>query len=74
MRYFDPYCPTVKRGGSKTTSIDLTQENLAAFDAAIVATAHKKGVDYDLVAAHIPLILDTKNVFDGEKFKNVVLL
>lgn len=74
VRYFDPYCPTVKRGGSKTTSIDLTQENLAAFDAAIVATAHKKGVDYDLVAAHIPLILDTKNVFDGEKFKNVVLL
>lgn len=74
VQYFDPYCPTVKRGGSKISSIDLTQENLAAFDAAIVATAHKKGVDYDLVAAHIPLILDTKNVFEGEKQDNIVLL
>ncbi|MGI6783470.1 MAG: nucleotide sugar dehydrogenase [Aminivibrio sp.] len=74
VQYFDPYCPTVKRGGSKISSIELTREKLAALDAVIVTTAHKKGVDYAMVADNAPLILDTKNVFGGKAKENIFQL
>ncbi|WP_298962000.1 nucleotide sugar dehydrogenase [uncultured Methylobacterium sp.] len=42
-------------------SVALTPETLAAADAVLVATDHD-GVDYPLVAAHAPLVVDTRNV------------
>ncbi|RVU21642.1 nucleotide sugar dehydrogenase [Methylobacterium oryzihabitans] len=42
-------------------SVPLTPETLAAADAVLVATDHD-GVDYALVAAHAPLVVDTRNV------------
>jgi len=72
--YFDPYCPKAKRPGGTRKSIELTPEALAAYDAVIVTSAHKKGVDYSLVEKHAPLVLDTKNVYGGKERENIVLL
>lgn len=67
--YHDSYFPTMpltrdhpKLAGR--TSIALTEENVAAYDAVLVATDHT-GVDYALVAQSARLILDTRNVFDA---------
>ncbi|MGV6873664.1 nucleotide sugar dehydrogenase [Pseudochelatococcus sp. B33] len=43
-------------------SVALAPEALARYDAALVATDHD-GVDYAAVARHVPLIVDTRNVF-----------
>ena len=72
--YFDPYCPKAKRPGGMRKSIELTPEALAAYDAVIVTTAHKKGVDYSLVEKYASLVLDTKNVYGGKERENIVLL
>ncbi len=48
----------------------LTPELLASQDAVLIATAHG-AVDYELVAAHASLILDTRGVF-REARENVV--
>ena len=72
--YFDPYCPKAKRPGGTRKSIELTPEALAAYDAVIVTTAHKKGVDYSLVEKYASLVLDTKNVYGGKERENIVLL
>ena len=72
--YFDPYCPKAKRPGGMRKSIELTPEALAAYDAVIVTTAHKKGVDYSLVEKYASLALDTKNVYGGKERENIVLL
>lgn len=72
--YFDPYCPKAKRPGGMRKSIELTPEALAAYDAVIVTTAHKKGVDYSMVEKYAPLVLDTKNVYGGKERENIVLL
>jgi UDP-N-acetyl-D-glucosamine dehydrogenase len=72
--YFDPYCPKAKRPGGTKNSIELTPEALGAYDAVIVTTAHKKGVDYSMVEKYAPLVLDTKNVYGGKERENIVLL
>jgi UDP-N-acetyl-D-glucosamine dehydrogenase len=38
---------------------------LAGYDAAVVVTDHS-GVDYKAVAAAIPLVVDTRNVYAGQ--------
>ena len=72
--YSDPYCPVAKRPEGKKASLALDDNMLRVYDAVLVATAHKKGVDYDLVARNAQLVLDTKNVYGGVKRDNVVSL
>jgi len=72
--YSDPYCPVAKRPEGKKASLALDDKMLRVYDAVVVATAHKKGVDYDLVAQNAQLVLDTKNVYGGEKRPNIILL
>jgi UDP-N-acetyl-D-glucosamine dehydrogenase len=43
-------------------SVDLTPAALGAYDAVVVVTDHDV-VDYELVAAHARLLIDTRNVF-----------
>ncbi|MBZ9822608.1 nucleotide sugar dehydrogenase [Mesorhizobium sp. CA4] len=43
-------------------SIELTEAILKAFDAVVVATDHD-AIDYQTIADHAPLIVDTRNVF-----------
>lgn len=61
--YADPHVPKT-RPTRKTdlgmTSVDLSPESLARFDAVLVVTDHK-AFDYGLVAEHAKLVVDSRN-------------
>lgn len=67
--YHDPFFPVMPLtrdhadlAGRK--SIPIAAEALAGYDAAVVTTDHSD-VDYALVAGQVPLVFDSRNVFDG---------
>jgi len=67
VRYHDPHVPVAPKMRSwpdlpPMRSEALTAETLAAVDAVVVVTDHT-AVDYDLVARHAPLIVDTRGVY-----------
>jgi UDP-N-acetyl-D-glucosamine dehydrogenase len=65
VAYSDPHVPKLREidwaGGVALSSIDLTAALLGAHDCVVVLTDHK-AFDYRMVAAHAPLIVDTRNV------------
>lgn len=68
--YHDPYFPVMPLTRDHAplagrTSAALSEEAVAGYDAVLVTTDHS-GVDYALVADRARLILDTRNVFDGQ--------
>lgn len=64
LSYHDPYIPRLPRMRNYNLqgleSVDLTADRLAEQDAVLIATDHSN-VDYQLVADHAPLIVDTRN-------------
>ncbi len=67
VRYHDPHVPAAPAMRSwpdlpALESVPLTPAELEGCDAAIVVTDHA-AVDYDLVARHAPLVVDTRGVF-----------
>jgi UDP-N-acetyl-D-glucosamine dehydrogenase len=69
VRYHDPHVPVAPGmrswpGLPPMESVDLTPGELEGCDAVIVVTDHK-AVDYDLVARHASLIVDTRGVYRG---------
>ncbi len=75
VSYHDPHVPRAPRMRSwpdlpALTSQPLTAELLAAHDATLVVTDHS-AVDYELVAAHAPLVVDTRGVYRAPR-PNVV--
>jgi UDP-N-acetyl-D-glucosamine dehydrogenase len=67
VSYHDPHVPSLAPPRSfpelpELRSVDLTPEALSATDAVLLATNHA-GVNYELVLAHAPLIVDTRGVF-----------
>jgi len=66
VSYHDPHVPVMSAvrhaNPPMLRSTPLTAESLAAVDVVLVATAHSV-VDWDLVARHARLILDTRGVF-----------
>jgi UDP-N-acetyl-D-mannosaminuronate dehydrogenase len=63
--YHDPHIPLLPKG--RRHQIELSSvalDGLAQYDAAVVVTDHA-GVDYQAVAAAVPLIVDTRNVYGG---------
>ncbi len=63
--YHDPFIPVIPPTREHAAlagrrSVPLTADNLAAYDAALIATDHD-GVDYALVAASLPIVVDTRN-------------
>jgi UDP-N-acetyl-D-glucosamine dehydrogenase len=65
--YHDPYIPVMhptRRYHFDLRSVPLTPENLAGYDAVIIATDHT-ALDYQSIAAHAPLIIDTRNAIPG---------
>ncbi len=65
--YHDPHIPKAPSMRSwpdlpPMESVPLTPKTLAARDAVVIATDHS-AVDYDLVADHAPLIVDTRGVY-----------
>jgi UDP-N-acetyl-D-glucosamine dehydrogenase len=67
VSYHDPHIPVAPPMRSwpdlpALESVDLSAARLAATDAVVVVTDHQ-AVDWDLVGANAPLILDTRGVF-----------
>jgi UDP-N-acetyl-D-glucosamine dehydrogenase len=67
LAYHDPHVPRAPRMRTwpdlpPLTSQPLTAQTLAACDAAIVVTDHT-AVDYELVAQHAPIVVDTRGVY-----------
>lgn len=61
--YSDPHVPRtvpVRKHDLQMHSVDLTPQNLARYDAVVVVT-HHKAFDYDAVAQHSQLVVDTRN-------------
>jgi UDP-N-acetyl-D-glucosamine dehydrogenase len=65
--YHDPYIPVMphtRRYRFDMRSVDLTPENLASYHAVIIATDHTC-LNYEEIARHAPLIIDTRNAIPG---------
>ncbi|HEY9228852.1 MAG TPA: nucleotide sugar dehydrogenase [Gemmatimonadaceae bacterium] len=64
VNFYDPYIDTIREEGHVREGIDLTPARIAATDAVVVVTDHRK-VDYQLVVDNASLIVDTRNVTAG---------
>jgi UDP-N-acetyl-D-glucosamine dehydrogenase len=71
--YHDPYLPAIPKTrefdqleGMK--SVELTDDILERFDAGLVITGHDD-VDYTRLLEKLPVIIDSRNVFDGNHEK-----
>jgi UDP-N-acetyl-D-glucosamine dehydrogenase len=60
--YHDPYFPRLhkmRHYDFKMASVELSPENLANYDAVVIATAHSS-IDYKMVVRHSRLVIDTR--------------
>jgi len=75
ISYHDPFVPEIKHtrqwpDAPVLKSLPLTDKNIASKDAIIIVTDHTP-VDYQLIAQHAKLIIDSRGVY-RKKIKNVV--
>jgi UDP-N-acetyl-D-glucosamine dehydrogenase len=75
--YHDPFFPTIPQTREHSqlagrTSLDLTPEILSGVDAVLISTNHD-GVDYQMMADHATLIIDTRNAMKDISGKAVVV-
>jgi UDP-N-acetyl-D-glucosamine dehydrogenase len=71
--YSDPHIavfPHIRRGRFDLKSVPLTAKTLPAYDAVLLATNHD-AFDYELIARHARLVVDTRGVYRKPR-KNVV--
>jgi UDP-N-acetyl-D-glucosamine dehydrogenase len=73
VSYHDPFVPRLALASLALSSVELAPALLRAQDLVVITTAHSP-VDYDMVVAHAPLILDTRNVLRGRRKENIVRL
>lgn len=69
VAYFDPHVPVIRPSREHghwagTESVPWTEESLAGFDAAVVATAHE-AIAYDELLKWSNLVIDTRNALEG---------
>jgi UDP-N-acetyl-D-glucosamine dehydrogenase len=70
VAYHDPHCLVIRDDGHTRlrdlpmNSVELTHETLAMADLVLIATDHT-AVDYQLVANHAALVLDTRGAMRG---------
>lgn len=73
--YHDPYIPELHRTRQhdfKMRSVPLTPENLASYDAVLIATDHTC-IDYRFIETHARLVVDTRNVLPGGQVDGKVI-
>jgi UDP-N-acetyl-D-glucosamine dehydrogenase len=54
-------------------AVELTPKVVAGCDCAVIVTGHE-GVDYHLLLEHIPVVVDTRNVYNGVQSEKIVRL
>jgi UDP-N-acetyl-D-glucosamine dehydrogenase len=69
----DPHALEVQVEGTRLTSTDLTQRELAKADCVALLTPHR-AYDLDWIAEHAPLVFDARNAFGSDRRLNVVRL
>ena len=65
VQYSDPNVPTfpeMREHDFDLSSVDLTPESLAEYDAVILLTDHTD-FDYDMIRQHAPILVDTRGKF-----------
>ncbi len=62
--YHDPYVPQFRHDGEALSSTDLTERMLAQQDCVVIVTNHSQ-VDYNWIANHCRLIVDSRNATRG---------
>ncbi len=65
VSYSDPHVPTfpqMREHSFDLSSVDLTPETVAAFDAVVLTTDHAK-FDYDMIKANAQLIIDSRGIY-----------
>ena len=68
VHYSDPNVPVfpkMREHAFDLTSVEITAENLAGFDAVILLTDHT-AFDYDLIRQHAPLVIDTRGKYRSD--------
>jgi UDP-N-acetyl-D-glucosamine dehydrogenase len=73
VAYSDPHVPRfpkMREHHFELSSEALTAENLASFDAVVLATDHDR-FDYDLILKHAPIVVDTRGKYRAAN-KNVI--
>jgi UDP-N-acetyl-D-glucosamine dehydrogenase len=71
--YHDPLVDGGHPELSGLEGVELTPSTLGACDCAAVITGHK-GIDYDAVLEHAPVVVDTRNVFKGKRSDKIFKL
>lgn len=74
VAYSDPHVPVFPAMRSHhfdLHSVPLTSETIAQYDCVVLATAHQ-AFDYDMIAMHANLIVDTRGAFRGHQNDNIV--
>lgn len=71
VNYSDPYVPSLDINGKMMRSTDLTPAALRSMDCVVVLTDHS-GFNYEMVAAHSHLVLDTRNALRRSSSPNVI--
>jgi UDP-N-acetyl-D-glucosamine dehydrogenase len=72
VEYNDPYVsklPKTRKYNYDMESVELTKENLALYDLILLSTDHTN-YDYNFIAEHSKLILDTRNAFKKAGIKS----
>lgn len=73
VSYSDPYVPhfpRMRKHHFELSSIDLTSDALAGFDAALLLT-HHSDFDYRLIREHSAVVIDTRGIY-REDYGNIV--
>lgn len=71
VEYHDPLVPEfppMRRWALSLSSVDLTPDRLAGADCVLVVT-DQPSIDWDSVAEHAPLIVDTRNALAGREVR-----
>lgn len=71
--FHDPFVKQIKLSGLVLRSSFLNAASVKDKDCIVVVTAHNK-IDYALILDKAKLIIDTRNVYEGEKNKKIVTL
>lgn len=64
IAYHDPYVPTFLHDGESMQSVELTEKLLAEQDCVVIVTDHSC-MDYQWLADHCKLIMDSRNATKG---------
>jgi UDP-N-acetyl-D-glucosamine dehydrogenase len=73
--YHDPYVPVMprtRRHQFDLHSVPLSEDSLAAYDLAIIATDHSC-FDYEAIITHSRLVVDTRNTITGGDYQHKLI-